>query len=105
MRELIDILFWYSGFGLWSIVVCFIVYKIHRLFINNKIGWYILIKNLIEFPFVMFYLRCWGENSLQNAHNHIAELKKDIIEYSKIYWLTRVGFDYVEYRYNRKNIK
>ena len=53
MREIIDVLFWYSGFGMWSALVVISVLKIHFLLVKKEVEPYITIKNLIEFPFVM----------------------------------------------------
>jgi len=102
MRELIDVLFWYSGCGFWSALTCFLLYRLHHLLIDKKVRLYILIKNLIEFPFIMLWIRFWNEKQLTNSHNMLEELKKDEKHnMNDIYFLTRIGFNYTQYRYNR----
>jgi hypothetical protein len=106
MRELIDVLFWYSGCGFWSALTCFLLYRLHHLLIDKEIKFYIHIKNLIEFPFVMFYLRCWGYDSLEKSHKNMKEIKEDEnFKMEDVYYLTKIGFRYLEYRYQRKKLK
>jgi len=101
MRELIDVLFWYAGFGFWSAMLCVAIYKIHRLFLDKDVKWYILIKNLIQFPFIMLWLRCWGVKRLEQSNKTIQGLRENDKNLERCYFLTRIGFEYVEYRYAR----
>jgi len=104
MREIIDVLFWYSGFGMWSALVVISVLKIHFLLVKKEVEPYITIKNLIEFPFVMLWLCTWNEKKLKNSHKTINLLKKEG-KFDNAYWLTKIGFNLVEKRYQKLKIK